>query len=532
MSMGTSESGNAGRRGRTAFALAFIFLCLFCLFENNLDGNEQDILPLAKQAVHRAWLPLDWTLNLPSGYRLLFNLIFGFMSLFLSLPAVSVLGRLILFALFGLLFQEIARLLDMKASAIVPFLFLYLRYDHITAGEWIFRGLETKPFAYLSILFALVFLLRRKYFRFFLFLGLAISFHVLVGAYAVLSVLAAIALNYRRFKPDLPLLLKNGYIFLVSGSFGIFAAAQNFVLSRNLGPNAVGDIVVGIRAPAIASPVFWQSKWLLKLILTAGFLLATAVLSKRKEVRFISTFALSSLTFFAVGLAAYHSGKGHLLKFFWFRFPDVILPFFSFLLFFVVLSHALYGQLFKREKFQSLIARSRRPVELALVGATTLALLSGVVRSYHAIGKIIQHRGHICADSGLDPDLRNALGWIRTNTSRESVFLADPVIDKFRIVTERAEFVSFKLYPVVEVYVPEWYRRIVACNNDRDLSAFSADPEATISRNFYSLDENVIKRLAGEYRLDYYIGRAGKKFGFPKVFENRVYALYDLRRAD
>jgi hypothetical protein len=529
---GALESSKGRGRGAAVFALAFLCLSLFILFENVLDGNEQDILPLAKQAVNRGWLPHDWTLNLPSGYRLLFNSIFGFMSLFMSLPAVSVLGRLILFVLFGLLFKEMARLLEMKAATIVPFLFLYLRYDHITAGEWIFRGLETKPFAYLFSFFAIVFLLERKYFRFFLCLGLAFSFHVLIGTFALLSIFAAIALNYRQFKTDLAPLLKNSYIFLVSGSFGIFAAVQNIVLSWDLGPSAVGNIVVGIRAPAIASPIFWQGKWLLKLILTSGFLLATAVLSKRKEVKFIAVFALTTLAYFGIGLAAYHFGRSSLLKFFWFRFPDVILPFFSFLLFFALISHAVSGPTFRRERLQSVAARSRRLAELALVVVTILVLLRGIARSYHAVGEIFQHREHFCAASGFNPNLQNALLWIRTNTSRESVFLADPVIDKFRIIAERAEFVSFKLYPDIEKYVPEWYQRIVYCSNEQNLTTFSSDLEATISRNFYSMDENLIKRIAKEYRLDYYLGSADKEYGFPRVFENTAYAVYDLRRAD
>jgi hypothetical protein len=52
------------------------FLSLKLLLDSNMGGsgwNEVDVLPLAKHYADPTWIPGDWYLNQPPGYRLLFH---------------------------------------------------------------------------------------------------------------------------------------------------------------------------------------------------------------------------------------------------------------------------------------------------------------------------------------------------------------------------------------------------------------------------------------------------------------------------
>lgn len=61
---------------RVLAVLAFISFKL--LLDDNMGGtNEVDVLPLAKQYADPTWIPGDWYLNQPLGYRLLFETLFG-----------------------------------------------------------------------------------------------------------------------------------------------------------------------------------------------------------------------------------------------------------------------------------------------------------------------------------------------------------------------------------------------------------------------------------------------------------------------
>jgi len=507
--------------------VVFVYLCFNFLFANILSGNEQDILPLAKQAMDKAWIKNDWTLNLGSGYRRLFNILFGLLARFLSLPVVSIIGRLIIFFLFGYLFKEYARVFKLKYYLVLPFLFLYLRYNNIIAGEWILGGLETKVFSYFFVLLSLLFLMEKKYFRFFLFLGLGISFHVLIGIYGVLCFLMAITINLVSFKTDLRMFFRNAYVLPVTASFGIYSIIQNAASSLTHGLKET-DYTVVFRNPSITTPLFWQGKWILRLVLTVSFLLAVFLISREKKIKICSFFGFSSILFFGIGLVLFKFDQIAYLKYFWFRFPDVILPLFSFMLFFVFMSRAA-DFLASQNVF-----RTKRLYIKVIVIEAMFIILSGLlliqggmkfVKSY----VLLARQGEFFYLSDVEPDLKEALIWIRTNTPKESIFLTSPMIDKFRVATERAQFVSFKLYPVLGEFVPEWFRRIKLCNNNQDLKIFERGLKEIMDNNFYSMEENFIRKLTKDYGVDYYLAKSNMDYSFTRLYENKSYTLYNLK---
>ncbi len=85
-----------------------------------MGGNEIDVLPLARQYAQSSWIPDDWYLNQPPGYRLLFQTIFGSLAAAVGFLATSIGGRLLCYLLLSSGIVLIARKLSLK----LPFLIL------------------------------------------------------------------------------------------------------------------------------------------------------------------------------------------------------------------------------------------------------------------------------------------------------------------------------------------------------------------------------------------------------------------------
>lgn len=114
-------------------AAAFITLGLFQLFSQNMGGNEVDVLPLARQFADPNWLPTDWYLNQPPGYRLLFQFLAGNLASRLGFLWTSILGRAACLLMFSVGLGLIAEKLKLKPVFLI---FALLIYSNLS----LFRG--------------------------------------------------------------------------------------------------------------------------------------------------------------------------------------------------------------------------------------------------------------------------------------------------------------------------------------------------------------------------------------------------------
>lgn len=511
------------------FISVFIFLSLLFLFRDILGGNEGGLLASAKQLIDKNWIKNDWTLNLNPGYRDLFDIFFGIIARFFPLYIVSIIGRIIIYMLFGYLVQEYARVFKIKIYLIIPFLFFFLQYQDIIAGEWIIGQLETKSFSYFFILLSLIPFIKKQYHKLFLFLGLGVSFHALIGTYSCFCILAAFFLNYNYFKADKDIIFKKSYIFFIASSFGIFAIIQNLYLNLGIDTRSLDNIIVGIRGAHHALPSLWKGKWILKLILTSSFLSIVLITVKKIKYRTTASFSLCSLTFFITGLLLFWFKQIHLLKYFWFRLPDVILPFFSFFIFFSLLNEAIEKYLQNEKNYPPLIITVTKSLRIFFILATCVLMFFGFYKFFQSKSEIKRSGKYFYLNCKMDGDLKEALIWIRHNTSKDSIFLASPSINKFHIGAERAQFVSFKFMPLFGRDILEWYKRIKLCNNNEELKNIGLKNKRIIDTNFYNLDENLIRKLVMDYNLDYYLGKTEKNYSFPKIYENQTYSVYSIK---
>jgi hypothetical protein len=137
------------------------FLSLKLLLDSNMGGggwNEVDVLPLAKHYADPTWIPGDWYLNQPPGYRLLFLALFGRLIAAWGFLATSLIGRLLCYGLVASGLVLIGRKLSLSLPSLLlaVALFLYInRYQGMAAYEWLVGGLEPKAVAYGFVLLAI-----------------------------------------------------------------------------------------------------------------------------------------------------------------------------------------------------------------------------------------------------------------------------------------------------------------------------------------------------------------------------------------
>ncbi len=511
-----------------AFLLVIIYLLLNNLIRDLWGYNEFTVLVYARHFYDRTWIPHDWFLNLSIPYRYLFNTFAGFIASKLPFYIVEIVGRAIIFTLLAYLIQRYAKTFGLPWYLVICFLAFYLFFPSIVAEEWIIGGFETKPFAYFFLLLALLCLLQKRLFWCFFFSGLAVSFHVLVGFYGSCCIFGTFLLNREYRQTTLTETIRIFPVYILSALPGIYTITSVLLRSKNVDKKLAGLIYVTLRVPHHTLPSFWVKyrggySWVFAILSFLCFLIIVFWKCKERKYRIVSGFALCSSVFFFTGLIIFASHKLYLLKYYWFRVPDTIIPFISFFLFF-----ALLGKLTKEE--QTVVQDTNSEIfprlvkKTGIIAAIVLLGFAGLnfYKSYTDARDNIDSFRYDTADR----DLRNMMLWIRKNTGKESKFLISPFIRSFYIVAQRAIFVSFKHVPASDSNILEWYRRLLLCNNGKTLKGqgFKGQSDA----EFYNLGEGYIRKLAKTYHLDYYLGKPGRNGTFPRVHENHSYVLYRI----
>jgi hypothetical protein len=510
---------------------AILFMTIYIIvkeFSFNFIGNELDILPTIMQFAdhYHSWLPNDWYLNINTAYRQLFGFLFGPLVSRLGFENGAYLGRIIVWLLIAIAIYIFFKTLHLRPWFGILVLLIFLNHQSLVAGEWIVGGLETKPIAYAMVFLSLAFFLRKRYFWGFVFAGAAMSFHVLIGIYALLCIGAALILN-KPWRNDWRLVLKNSWPLLITGAFGLWAVVGQLLPQKGINLGQAWLIYVEYRVPEHVLPSAWSpwgNPWEIELALAAGFFLIMYFLSNSKMGRFVAAFSLGSVCLFLVGLVIYALGNAPLLRFYWFRFPDVMVPFMSLLLIVLFLNDFADRHITKSSRFQRMqfefqtMFRLMPLVIIAFLIITMVQQTNRFLSSYQAS----QHPN--------PPVILSALDWISKNTPKQAIFLVDPTESDFYVYAQRAMFVSWKSSPESAPEILEWYKRIIFCNKNGDLGPYRGRAAVQLLEyNFYRLKETQIKHIADLYGIDYYLGLANQKLSFERVYSDSTYAIYKIK---
>jgi len=117
--------------------------------------------------------------------------------------------------------------------------------------------------------------------------------------------------------------------------------------------------------------------------------------------------------------------------------------------------------------------------------------------------------------------------WIHQNTPKTAMFLSPPTMGRFRLHSERAIVVDWKVGPVVPTEVVQWYRRLC------DVAGRTVKGAGSLNQGYQQMTKSRLGQLQQRYGFEYAVFASatppkGLK-GVPVLYKNRRYVVLDTR---
>ena len=128
---------------------------------------------------------------------------------------------------------------------------------------------------------------------------------------------------------------------------------------------------------------------------------------------------------------------------------------------------------------------------------------------------------------GFDKSEEDLYSWIRDHTSRDARFLQPPLMERFRLQSQRAVVVDWKSPPILPSELLEWYERLGAISGRSNPRGPS-----DVDSGYRSLDAARVEQLRSRYGIDYVVVTRGSERAlakYPRVYRNGRYAVFDVR---
>ncbi len=111
----------------------------------------------------------------------------------------------------------------------------------------------------------------------------------------------------------------------------------------------------------------------------------------------------------------------------------------------------------------------------------------------------------------------------QTHTPRGSIFLTPPDFGRFRLASERALLVDFKMFPFSERDIHEWRARMNAAYGPITGAGWTA--LESMQENYKKISDSKIRELAGSYNLSYVVLPSETPTNLLTLFSNESYKL-------
>lgn len=497
-----------------------VITSIFC-FKFYIAYNEMDIVPYAKATFLNGLSP-NWYLDFKFPSNFLFNYILGFFMSKYDLFTIIIIGRILSYVLISYSYIYLSRVLKLSffTSTGIYIIFLYFFKHGIgDAGEWIVGGLEAKVFAYALSIFSLSSFLKDNYKRGFLFAGLSLSVHLLVGVYNLLCLIPLLFSNLKKKKNEPLNLLQGICYFIITGIIGIAEIINSLFLNTSqIIQNKGWDIYVNIRVPHHVIPDFSIETWSILITFTIFNLLFLK--SKHYTKKFIALYSLSSIVIIIIGFIVYYSFESHYMRYYFFRFSDVMLPFLTLL---------LVSTLDHKIKYICLLVISLIISPSIIKNDSISEFLSN--KSY-SINYIKDKTNQISSKGGNGIDSR-IKEWILQNTNKSDQFIIPPDNLYFCMNTERKIFISWWMLPNQYDYksvanlpsnMIEWYNRLKLLNQNNDFNTLKE-----VQLNYISLNRESIIDIQKKYTfLKYIVMPSHIELNFPIAIKTNAQILYSI----
>ena len=332
-------------RCKTFLEIAAVFV-VFLLFGawQTPDVNEAHYIGKAIHYWQPDWIPGDPFLESRDAHWT-FYFVFGWLSFFCSPMAMAWTGRIVAWGLLAWSWQRLSYVLIPVRWVAIPTALALAYYieSFSMAGEWLIGGIEGKSLAYPFVFFALEAILRRRWNRAGIFLGIATALHVLVGGWVTLiaGVLFFASGDWQKRRQT----TDGGrqqrlYIpfvgIIVGGLTALCGLIPVLTLDADVSKEIISEahqIYVFKRLPHHLVPYLIKETFLLRFaLLTVIWILLCRHLGGGRRQRIFNGFIWGTLGLAAIGMILAYSLSGNkelsasLLRFYWFRLSDIAVP--------------------------------------------------------------------------------------------------------------------------------------------------------------------------------------------------------------
>ena len=478
--------------------------------------NEAQYLAKAKHFWSPDWCENDQFLNSGNAHYGFF-FAFGWISLFCTLDVLAWIGRIAGWLLIACGWQRlIARLTsDRWASVLSAGLWVFFVDRFHMSGEWVIGGIEGKVFAYGFVLLALEWMVEAKWNRVWPLLGIASSFHVLVGGWSVLAGLFAFAcqtkMAWQHVRSTLPFLFLGGILSLPGLAPAVWAGSKVDPVIFSEGCTIY--VFERLSHHLVLHEFRWQ--FIARFLLLTGCWMGIAWwLRSCASYRKLAAFVVGSLIIAAIGgvidfSVSNQETAAKLLRYYWFRLADVTVPL-----------GVASGMFVLVEKLRDSHGQFAKAVQ-SIVAICVLAHLTFSIPQQRFAAVPEADRQGVSTNPWKVARWRETCRWIAENTPRDCCVFAPPSHQTFKWYAGRAEFVNWKDVSQDPENIIEWHERLQQARR-------------IVRRGRWNSPEENTRRLielAEQYDLDYFIAekrQALPPFIIPKVFENESYIVYEI----
>ena len=496
------------------------------------DANEAHYLAKARHYWDAGWCADDFFLNSADAH-VTFYWTFGWFAALVSLPTAAWVGRLITWLLMAWSWQRLSfAIAPIRYAAILSGgLMIVLSTVGHMAGEWIIGGVEAKGFAFVLLFLGLEQLVRGRWWAVWVLLGASAALHVLVGGWSVVAAGFAWLLAGKE-RPSFVAMLPS---LAIGFSLSLLGLLPVLLLNRGVDPAITREanlIYVFERLPHHL--VVNQFDRLL-IARHVGLMVLFALMARyvkqidaQPGVQRLAGFVYGAMVIAGVGVVIDQSTlylpnlAATLLRFYWYRLSDALVPCGVALLVPLVLWQ---------------LAKSRPQLAMAGVLAATVGIVGPIAawnleRQQHFLpGSILQawqqQRQSVAWEDAVADfaDWRNACVWIQEHTPSDAIFLTPRGQQTFKWYASRAEVVAVKDIPQDARGIVEWRERI---------STVFIPPVSELG--FAVLTDDQITTLANQYQASYVIMETHKRSRptrFTKVYPtdgeaNESYAVLKI----
>jgi hypothetical protein len=446
------------RRQLVLTAVLWAAFAGFAAWRSPIPGiNEPHYLCKAKHFSDPSWCAGDFFIASANAHWV-FYAVFGPLTRVFSLEQTAWIGRILVWGLLAWSWVRlVGRIVPGKFAPLwSAAIFLALQATGNLSGEWLIGGVEAKGFAYGLLMLAIAAACDRSWIEAGIELGMAISFHPLIGIWGLAALAAAFLVGWAS-KP-----VRDTTDGLGSPSYGVRRLSAGLCLLFSL-PGLIPAVAMLSDRPdaekariADVDQVFYRLKhhldpmefstaaWVSYAGLLVGWLALRRLADRNAAERLFAWFVLATAGIAAGGaLAGFGLRSPGLMKFYPFRLVDLFLP--------IAVAITAAGLL---ERAVGRMEAIRGSFAAACGHGLACAALAW---SIAAPGRL-ENPSHWPADTWTD--FLDICDWINRSTPPDAVFLTPKYNVGFKWHAQRAEYATWKDCPQDAAGILEWAKRI------------------------------------------------------------------------